>query len=49
MIIIKWSKTLFFSAVVLMSSAGATSLSAQSVGFVYVANSRSCFKTGCKP
>ncbi len=39
MIIIKWSKTLFFSAVVLMLSAGATSLSAQSAGFVYVANS----------
>ena len=39
MIIIKWSKALFLSAVVLMLSAGATSLSAQSAGFVYVANS----------
>ena len=41
MIIIKWSKTLFLSAVVLMLSADATSLSAQSVGLVYVANSKS--------
>ncbi|OLB35359.1 MAG: hypothetical protein AUH11_14770 [Acidobacteria bacterium 13_2_20CM_57_17] len=37
MIIIKWSKALFLSAVVVMLSAGATSLSAQSGEYAYVA------------